>query len=46
MEDKNKGDLNPRDIVTSQDFLCELNLIDPSVQGRRFTWTNGQSYPL
>ncbi|KAH7677378.1 RNA-directed DNA polymerase protein [Dioscorea alata] len=42
-EDKNKGDINLRDISNSQNFLFELNLIDPSFNRRRFTWNNSQS---
>ncbi|KAH7676675.1 RNA-directed DNA polymerase protein [Dioscorea alata] len=43
--DKNKGDINPRDLATPQNLLGELNLIDPPLQGRRFTWSNGQANP-
>lgn len=42
-ENKNKGDLNPRDISTSQNILSELNLIDPPIHKLKFTWSNGQS---
>lgn len=37
LEDKNKGDSNPRDIDSSQDLLGELNLIVPPLHGRSFT---------
>lgn len=45
LEDKNKGDVNSRDISTSQNFLDDLNLIDPPIHDRRFTWTNNQVDP-
>ncbi|KAH7684024.1 RNA-directed DNA polymerase protein [Dioscorea alata] len=41
--DKNKGDLHAREIVTSQNLLNDLNLVDPPLHGRRFTWSNGQA---
>lgn len=31
LEDKNKGDFNSRHLAISQDFLGELNLIDPPI---------------
>ncbi|XP_039141337.1 uncharacterized protein LOC120278673 [Dioscorea cayenensis subsp. rotundata] len=44
--DKNNGIPNPREIANAQQFLGDLNLIDPPLHGRKFTWTNGQPNPL
>ncbi|KAH7690203.1 RNA-directed DNA polymerase protein [Dioscorea alata] len=46
IDDKNSGDLNSRDISTSQNFLEDLNLIDPPLHGRCYTWSNGQTEPI
>ncbi|KAH7666231.1 RNA-directed DNA polymerase protein [Dioscorea alata] len=46
LDDKNTGDLNSKDISTSQSFLDDLNLIDPPLHGRSYTWSNGQSVPI
>lgn len=43
--DENKGDINPRDISTSQNLLNDLNLIDHPIHDRRFTWSNGKANP-
>lgn len=45
LQDKNKGDVNPKDLSTSQNLLSDLNLIDPTIHGHQFTWTNGQADP-
>lgn len=46
LDDKNKGELNPRDLASSQNLLGELNLFDPPLHGRSYTWTNTQSNPI
>lgn len=45
IEDKSCGVPNLRDIRCAQDLLCNLNLVEPPLVGRRFTWTNGQASP-
>lgn len=40
LEDKNKGDLNSRDIITTQ------NILDPPLHGHHFTRTNRQTDPI
>lgn len=45
-EDKNKGDVNTRDITTSQYFVNKLNLMDPPLHSCSYNWTNGQANPI
>ncbi|XP_039141263.1 uncharacterized protein LOC120278582 [Dioscorea cayenensis subsp. rotundata] len=44
--DKNRGIPNLGDLASAQNFLNELNLVDPPLHGRSFTWTNGQTDPI
>lgn len=44
-EDKLFGPCNLADIRLPNDFLQDLNLLEPPTVGRRFTWTNGQENP-
>ncbi|KAH7687154.1 Exodeoxyribonuclease III protein [Dioscorea alata] len=46
LNDKNTEIHNLGDLVNAQIFLNELNLIDPPLHGRGFTWTNGQEVPI
>lgn len=41
--DKNKGDINSKDIITAQNLLGELNVLDTPLYGCCFTWTNWQT---
>ncbi|KAH7656135.1 DNA-(apurinic or apyrimidinic site) lyase protein, partial [Dioscorea alata] len=44
--DKLGGKHNREDLRHDQNFLRDLQLIEPPSLGRRFTWTNGQSNPI
>lgn len=46
VEDKNIGIPNLTDIRSAQSLVCDLNLVEPPLVGRKFTWTNGQSDPI
>lgn len=46
LNDKNRGFPNSSDLTIAQNFLNELDLVDPPLLGRRFTWTNGQLDPI
>lgn len=43
LEDKSNGNPNIEDIRCAQTLLRDLNLLEPPLVGRKFTWTNGQS---
>ncbi|XP_039142274.1 uncharacterized protein LOC120279409 [Dioscorea cayenensis subsp. rotundata] len=43
--DKNGGVPNLVDINSAQNLLNDLNLCEPPLVGRKFTWTNGQIDP-
>lgn len=45
LNDKNRGIPNPSDLPSAHNFLNELELADPPLHGRSFTWTNGQTDP-
>ena len=45
-KDKNKGFPNLGELAASQSLIEELNLLDPPLHGRGYTWTNGQTDPL
>lgn len=42
LDDNNKGTPNLGDLLDAQNFLEDLNLVDPPLHGRGFTWTNRQ----
>lgn len=46
MEDRNKGEVNLRDLSISLQFFDDLNLIDPPLHSWEFNWTNDQAKPL
>lgn len=45
-EDKNNGSPNLDDIRCAQSLIRDLNLLEPPLVGRKFTWTKGQSDPI
>lgn len=45
LEDKNSGVPNLADISYAQTLVSDLNLVEPPLVGRKFTWTNGQANP-
>lgn len=42
LDDNNKRTPNLGDLLDAQNFLEDLNLVDPPLHGRGFTWTNRQ----
>lgn len=46
LDDNNKGTPNLGDLLDAQNFLEDLNLVDPPLHGRGFTWTNRQVDPI
>lgn len=46
IQDKNKGLPNLDDIACSTNFIQDLDLFEPPLSGRGYTWTNDQTDPL
>ncbi|XP_039128539.1 uncharacterized protein LOC120264774 [Dioscorea cayenensis subsp. rotundata] len=44
--DKLNGIVNREDIRLAQDFLRDLQLLEPPSMGKKYTWTNGQANPI
>ncbi|KAH7677449.1 DNase I-like protein [Dioscorea alata] len=44
--DKLHGHINREDIRQAQNFVRDLQLLEPPSFGRKFTWTNEQSIPI
>ena len=44
-QDKNSGTPNTNDIKNAEYLLRDLHLVELPLQGRNFTWANGQADP-